>query len=124
MADTTEVGHTDSRAHVMIATVSGLLPIAVTMVGLRIYTRARLVGSIGPDDWVIVLALVRVFPQFPNLKERIPRFLLIPATTQLSIIGIGATMIVMTRLGLGQHVDTLSPETIERYMFVRFDYSR
>lgn len=68
MADTTQVGHTDSRAHVMVAIVSGLLPIAVTMVGLRIYTRARLVGSIGPDDWVIVLALVRVFAQFPNLS--------------------------------------------------------
>lgn len=42
----------------MIAVIGTLLPLVTTIFGLRLYTRLRLVKSIGLDDWVIFVALV------------------------------------------------------------------
>lgn len=42
----------------MIAIISILLPLISVIFGLRLYTRLRLVKSVGLDDWVIFVALV------------------------------------------------------------------
>ncbi|GAW20032.1 hypothetical protein ANO14919_095260 [Xylariales sp. No.14919] len=47
----------DNRAHVLISAVIGVLLIASLSVGLRLYTRAYLLGRTGPDDYLILLAL-------------------------------------------------------------------
>lgn len=43
----------------MIKIVCALLPLVTVITGLRLWTRARVVRSIGLDDWVIVISLVR-----------------------------------------------------------------
>jgi hypothetical protein len=53
----------DDRGYVIIALVSTLLPLVTGIVVLRFYTRSSIVKSIGPDDWIILLALVRFSPQ-------------------------------------------------------------
>lgn len=50
----------DDRSNLMIIVVCVLIPFISTVVALRIYTRARLVKTIGIDDWVVLLSLVRV----------------------------------------------------------------
>lgn len=59
---------TDSRSYVMIVVISAMLSFVVAMVGLRLYTRARHVRSIGLSDWVIILALVHF--NSPALVEK------------------------------------------------------
>lgn len=61
MSNTTTVSFNDngSRSNVMVDIISTLLPFVTVVVGLRIWTRAKIVRSIGLDDWVIGLALVR-----------------------------------------------------------------
>lgn len=49
----------DDRGYVIISLVGTLLPLVTGIVALRFYTRSSLVKSIGPDDWIILLALVR-----------------------------------------------------------------
>lgn len=44
----------------MIDIVSSLLPLVTVVVGLRLWTRARIVRSLGFDDLVIIAALVRL----------------------------------------------------------------
>jgi hypothetical protein len=48
----------DTRGAVVIATISVLLPLTVAIVGLRFFVRSKLLHAVGPDDWVILLALV------------------------------------------------------------------
>lgn len=57
----------DDRGYVIIALVGTLLPLVTGIVGLRFYTRSSLVKSIGPDDWSILLALVRKSKQGKDL---------------------------------------------------------
>lgn len=44
----------------MIDIIGSLLPLVTVVVGLRLWTRAKIVRSVGFDDWVIVVALVRM----------------------------------------------------------------
>lgn len=46
------------RGHVMISVISTLLPLVAVVFGLRLYTRLRVVKTVGMDDWVTFLALV------------------------------------------------------------------
>lgn len=58
MADAISLSSNGGRGHVMIAIISTLLPLISVIFGLRLYTRLRLVKSVGLDDWVIFVALV------------------------------------------------------------------
>jgi hypothetical protein len=51
----------DTRGAVVIAVISVLLPIAIAIVSLRFFVRSRLLHAVGPDDWLILVALVRQF---------------------------------------------------------------
>ncbi|KAI0972606.1 hypothetical protein F4678DRAFT_478486 [Xylaria arbuscula] len=46
----------DNHAHVIISTVIAVLIIAIVSVILRIYTRACIIGKIGADDYLVILA--------------------------------------------------------------------
>jgi hypothetical protein len=48
------------RGYVIITVVGALLPLVTGVVVLRFYTRSAIVKSIGHDDWIILLALVRL----------------------------------------------------------------
>ncbi|KAI1298948.1 hypothetical protein F5Y03DRAFT_409007 [Xylaria venustula] len=48
----------DNQAHVLISTVIAVLITAVVSVSLRIYTRACIIGRLGTDDCLLLLALV------------------------------------------------------------------
>ena len=56
----------------VIAAAAVLPAVGIVVVGLRFITRYRQKNDIGPDDWLIVPALVR----FKNIKQRdSPKFL-------------------------------------------------
>jgi hypothetical protein len=48
----------DTRGAVVIATIVVLLTLTVAIVGLRFFVRAKILNAVGPDDWVILGALV------------------------------------------------------------------
>ncbi|KAI0416887.1 hypothetical protein F5X98DRAFT_170128 [Xylaria grammica] len=82
----------DNRAHVLISAVIGVLLIASLSVGLRLYTRAYLLGRTGPDDYLILLALALA-------------------------IATGVSECVNTRHGLGTHAwDLGSPDKVVAYL--------
>lgn len=58
MVDAVSFSSNGGRSHVMIAIIGTLLPLITVIFGLRLYTRLRLVKSVGLDDWVIFVALV------------------------------------------------------------------
>jgi hypothetical protein len=49
----------ESKTTTVSAVVSVLLAFTTALVGLRIYTRAVILKTMGYDDWAIVVALVR-----------------------------------------------------------------
>lgn len=55
-----DVDSRNSKLPVVVTFVSVLLSLVVVVFSLRFYIRLRLVRSVGVDDWVIFLALVRV----------------------------------------------------------------
>lgn len=81
----------DARDVVMFALIGVLVPLTVTVVALRFYSRVYLTSRlVGADDWVTLVSL---------------SLLISVATTQL----------LMTRTGLGYHTSTLSEEQIFNY---------
>jgi hypothetical protein len=48
----------ESRQGALVGLQLSLLFIALTMTALRIYSRIVIVYSLGPDDYIIVLAMV------------------------------------------------------------------
>ncbi|KAI0537440.1 hypothetical protein GGR58DRAFT_349917 [Xylaria digitata] len=82
----------DNRAHILIGAVIGVLTIASLSVGLRFYTRAYLLRRVGPDDYLILLALALT-------------------------IATGVSQCINTRHSLGAHVwDLGSPDKIVAYL--------
>ncbi len=48
----------ESRATTIVTAVSVILSFTAVLVGLRLYTRAAILKTMGHDDWAIVVALV------------------------------------------------------------------
>ena len=83
--------HSPSPHTVDIATIvsySVLLGLALILVFLRLYVRARILHALGWDDFFMVLALVRLTPSksrdFTELTIKLQRFLLSSPTLPLS----------------------------------------
>lgn len=55
-------GHKDSRQGAIIAVQVILVSLAMIVYGLRIYTRRFILRSIGVDDYIMAVAVVRIAP--------------------------------------------------------------
>ncbi|KAK8012084.1 short chain dehydrogenase/reductase [Apiospora arundinis] len=90
--DNPELFTDESRAGLIYAVVPVLLAIASIAVGLRFYTRARVLGIIGFDDWLCLTSLV-------------------------VLLALGSSGLVLAGEGLGRHVGTLpQPDGFSNYM--------
>ncbi|KAK1546048.1 hypothetical protein CPAR01_00015 [Colletotrichum paranaense] len=81
----------DDRRTTVVASVVFCILFVTAMVGLRIYTRTRVIVLFGIDDILAVVALL--------------------ATT-----GCGIAIALMTKYGLGRHIVVLKPADIVEYM--------
>ncbi|KAK1640116.1 hypothetical protein BDP81DRAFT_446493 [Colletotrichum phormii] len=81
----------DDRRTTVVASVVFCILFVTAMVGLRIYTRTRVIVLFGIDDILAVVALL--------------------ATT-----GCGIAIALMTNYGLGRHIVVLKPADIVKYM--------
>ncbi len=114
---------TASNVNTLYAIISALLPTAALVVGLRFYSRRSITKTLGADDWICLVSLVGL-PKLQASRESVltdGAFLL-----QALVIAMCTTMILMTKAGLGAHLDTVPAEKLVRYFKVRvpwFDIS-
>ena len=58
MADAAEMPPDENRGPEILAVCGALVGLALVVVLLRIYVRARMVRHVGVDDWTIIAAMV------------------------------------------------------------------
>ncbi|KAI1640291.1 hypothetical protein F4809DRAFT_637690 [Biscogniauxia mediterranea] len=82
----------DNGAHILIGVVCLVCGIATIAVGLRFYTRSLIIGQIGADDYLVLIAWMLA-------------------------IATGVAQCANTRDGLGKHIwDLNGPEDVSRYL--------
>ncbi|KAK8872440.1 Satratoxin biosynthesis SC1 cluster protein 4 [Apiospora arundinis] len=109
--DNPELFTDESRAGLIYAVVSVLMAIASIAVGLRFYTRARVLGIIGFDDWLCLTSLVVLLALGSSgLKMKL-------AGRDQVYADQCKTMTTVAGEGLGRHVGTLpQPDGFSNYM--------
>ncbi len=86
MADSAaETTPDENRGPEILAVCGSLVGLAVVVVALRIWVRARMVKHIGADDWTIIGAMVRLrLYKYPELRGPHPRDQLLARTRRCS----------------------------------------
>ncbi|KAK7949573.1 Integral membrane protein [Apiospora saccharicola] len=90
--DNPELFSEESRTALIYVVIPILMIVTSTAVGLRFYTRAVVLGSVGFDDWLSLTSLV-------------------------SFLALGSSGMVLAGKGLGRHIGTLpQPNGFRDYM--------
>lgn len=97
----------------LVAGVAVSCMLCVTLVtALRLYTRRFLLGTVGLDDYLAVVAWVSAGPRPMPRDAGEPRRLMHPS--QLTVVAVGVLYLVHTQYGLGHHI--WEPMTLEDLM--------
>ena len=103
-------GDSESRGAQVVSTSVVFTALAVAIVALRLLTRTWIAYSIGPEDWLIILAVVCMSQMIVEISPNRQQALSIVLTV---LIG------QEVKYGTGRHMDSLSPETAARGLKVR-----
>ena len=98
-------GDSDSRGAQVVSTTVVFTALAVAIVGLRLLTRTWIAYSIGPEDWLIILATVCMSQMMVGIL-----------TDRQQLLSIVLTVLIgqEVKYGTGRHMDTLSADTAAR----------
>jgi len=106
------LGAYDDRSRTVIGVVVFCLLFSTTMVGLRVWTRWKVINQMGYDDYFCILALVSI----PSPRLHVGLNVL--TRRKIATYASGISIAHMTVYGLGKHVWVMNPANIPLYLRV------